>query len=67
VKGCKRQIIADILGLLVCALVQPANTSDITAMDELLPRIPFTSRLARLVAGTGYDSRAVAGHHSGDC
>lgn len=59
-KGRKRQIITDTMGLLVCALVQPANTSDITAMDELLPRIPFTSRLARLVADKGYDSGAVA-------
>jgi len=60
VKGRKRQIITDTLGLLVCALVHPANISDKTAVSWLLRRIPFTSRLARLVVDAGYDSPAVA-------
>lgn len=59
-KGRKRQIITDTLGLLVCALVHPANFSDKTAIVWLLRRIPFTSRLARLVVDAGYDSPAVA-------
>ena len=59
-KGRKRQIITDTLGLLVCALVHPANLADNTMILSLLRRIPFTSRLARLVVDAGYDSPAVA-------
>jgi putative transposase len=60
VKGRKRQIITDTLGLLVCAFVHPANVSDKSAIYDLLRRILFTSRLARLVVDAGYDSPAVA-------
>lgn len=59
-KGRKRQIITDTLGLLVGVLVHPANISDKVAICWLLRRIPFTSRLARLVVDAGYDSPAVA-------
>lgn len=59
-KGRKRQIITDTMGLLVCTFVHPANVSDKTAINDLLRRIPFTSRLARLVVDAGYDSPAVA-------
>lgn len=52
-KGRKRPIITDTLGLLVCTFVHPANVSDIMAMGDLLRRIPFTSRLVRLVAEQG--------------
>lgn len=59
-KGRKRQIITDTLGLLVCALVHPANISDKVAIAWLLRRLPFTCRLARLVVDKGYDSPAIA-------
>jgi putative transposase len=60
VKGRKRQIVTDTLGLLVCALVHPANVADKVAIHALMRRIPFTSRLARLVVDAGYDTPVAA-------
>lgn len=59
-KGRKRQIITDTLGLLVCVLVHPAHISDKVAIRWLLRRVPFTCRLDRLVVDKGYDSPAIA-------
>lgn len=59
-KGRKRQIAVDTLGLLVRVLVHAANIQDKTAVRWLMYRLPLTARWARVVLDAGYDTPANA-------
>jgi putative transposase len=60
VKGRKRQIAVDTLGLLIRVLVHAANIQDKVAIRWLLWRMPLTLRWARVVVDAGYDTPANA-------
>lgn len=57
-KGRKRQIAVDSLGLLLRVLVHPANERDTVGGEALLRRSPYTARCRQLVLCEGYDSPA---------
>jgi putative transposase len=58
VKGRKRHIAVDTLGLLIRVMVHKANFSDRVSVRWLLRRIPFTSRWQRVVVDAGYETDA---------
>jgi putative transposase len=60
VKGRKRQLVVDTLGLPLCVLVHAANIADKTAGKAVLRRVPWTPRLKEIRADQGYDSPALA-------
>lgn len=57
-KGRKRHIAVDTLGLLVRAMVHAANFQDKITVRWLLRRIPYTTRWQRVVLDAGYDTEA---------
>ena len=57
-KGRKRHIAVDTLGLLIRVMVHKANFSDRVSVRWLLRRIPFTSRWQRVVVDAGYETDA---------
>lgn len=60
-KGRKRHILVDTLGLLLAVLVNPANTSDAAGAAALMARVQGTlSRLGIVYADGGYDYESVA-------
>jgi putative transposase len=60
VKGRKRQLMVDSLGLVIRVLVHPANVQDRYAVRAALLRLPLSRRWARVVVDAGYDSPASA-------
>lgn len=59
-KGRKRQLAVDTLGLPMCVMVQAANIQDKVGAKDLLKRLPWTPRLKELRADRGYASPALA-------
>lgn len=59
-KGRKRQLVVDTLGLPLCVLVQAANIQDKVGGQAVLRRLPWTPRLKEIRAEQGYDSPALA-------
>jgi putative transposase len=59
VKGRKRHIIVDTLGLLYRVVVHPANWQDKESVRHLLRRVPLFSRWQLLLVDGGYDSPAL--------
>lgn len=59
-KGRKRQLVVDTLGLPMCVLVQAANIQDKIGGKAVLRRLPWTPRLKEIRADQGYDSPALA-------
>jgi putative transposase len=60
VKGRKRQLIVDSLGLPLRVLLQAANISDKSGGRAALSRLPWTERLTTIRVDQGYDSPALA-------
>lgn len=58
-KGRKRHLAVDTLGLLVAVVVHPANWSDKSSARLVLRRVPLFSRWALLLLDAGYDSPAL--------
>lgn len=58
-KGRKRHLAVDTLGLVVRALVHPANWSDIEGAHWLLRRVPLFARWRKLLLDGGYASDAL--------
>lgn len=56
-KGRKRHIAVDSLGLLLGVVVHRANLQDRAGARRLLVRLPTTARLQRLLFDAGYRSR----------
>jgi putative transposase len=59
VKGRKRQLVVDTLGLPMSVLVQAANVQDKIGGKAVLRRLPWTPRLKEIRADQGYDSPAL--------
>lgn len=59
-KGRKRHLAVDSLGLLVRLIVHPANLQDRVGIGLLLRRIPLYDRWARVLVDGGYASDANA-------
>lgn len=59
-KGRKRQLAVDTLGLPLRVQVQPANVQDKRGGRHLLQTVPWTPRLSEVRADQGYDSPALA-------
>jgi len=61
VKGRKRHILIDTLGLPIASRVEPANTSDRRAGGRLLAGLaPLFPRIHTVIADTGHESRQLA-------
>ena len=60
VKGRKRQLIVDTLGLPIRVLVQAANISDVGGGRDVLRRLPWTPRLTTIRVDQAYNSPALA-------
>jgi len=61
VKGRKRHILVDTLGLLIASRVEPANVSDRHAGDRLLAGLsPLFPRIQPVIADAGHQSRKLA-------
>jgi putative transposase len=60
VKGRKRQLMVDSLGLVIRVMVHPANIQDRYALRAALLRLPLSRRWARVVVDAGYASPANA-------
>jgi putative transposase len=61
VKGRKRHILVDTLGLLITSRVEPANASDRRAGERLLSGLsPLFPRIETVVADAGHESRKLA-------
>jgi putative transposase len=61
VKGRKRHILVDTLGLLIASRVEPANVSDRRAGDRLLGGLgPLFPRIQTVIADAGHESRNLA-------
>ena len=61
VKGRKRHILVDTLGLPIANLVEPANTSDRRAGARLLAGLaPLFPRIQTVIADAGHESRKLA-------
>ena len=61
VKGRKRHILVDTLGLLIASRVEPANASDRRAGERLLSGLsPLFPRIETVVADAGHESRKLA-------
>jgi putative transposase len=60
VKGRKRQLLVDTLGLPIRVVVQPANIQDKLGGRDVLRRLPWTSRLETVRVDQGYDSPSLA-------
>lgn len=59
-KGRKRQLVVDTLGLPMCVWVHAANIQDKVGGKAVLRRLPWTPRLKEIRADQGYDSPALA-------
>jgi putative transposase len=59
IKGRKRQVVVDTLGLLVRVLVHPANWQDKEGIRHLLRRVPLFARWVALLLDGGYESDAL--------
>lgn len=59
-KGRKRQLLVDTLGLPIRVVVQAANLQDKQGAKAALRRLPWTPRLREIRADRGYDSPALA-------
>ncbi len=59
-KGRKRQVLVDTLGLPIRVCVQAANIQDKLGGKAVLRRLPWTPRLAEVRVDQGYDSPALA-------
>jgi putative transposase len=59
VKGRKRHIAVDTLGLLVSVVVHPANWQDRDSARLVLRRVPLFQRWQLLLLDSGYDSPAL--------
>lgn len=59
-KGRKRQLLVDTLGLPIRVVVQPANRQDKLGGEDALRRLPWTPRLREVRADQGYDSPVLA-------
>ena len=59
-KGRKRQLVVDTLGLPVRIRVYPANEHDTVGGRRVLQTVPWTPRLCEIRADQGYDSPALA-------
>lgn len=61
VKGRKRHILVDTLGLMIANRVEPANTSDRRAGDRLLAGLrPLFPKIRTVMADAGHESRKLA-------
>jgi putative transposase len=61
VKGRKRHILVDTLGLLIASRVEPANVSDRGAGERLLAGLsPLFPRIQTVIADAGHESRKLA-------
>ena len=61
VKGRKRHILVDTLGMLIASRVEPANMSDRVAGARLLSGLsPLFPRIRTVIADAGYQSRKLA-------
>ena len=56
IKGRKRHIVVDTLGLLIAVLVLPANWQDKEGLRFLLRRVPLFGRWLTLLLDGGYES-----------
>lgn len=59
-KGRKRQVVVDTLGLPIRVAVQPANVQDRLGARTVLQRLPPMSRLVEVRADKGYRSEPLA-------
>jgi putative transposase len=59
IKGRKRTIAVDTLGLLIRVLVHPANWADKDGLRQLLRRMPLYTRWRRVIVDGGYASPAL--------
>jgi putative transposase len=61
IKGRKRHILVDMLGLPIASRVEPANMSDRRAGARLLAGLaPLFPRIETVIADTGHESRKLA-------
>jgi len=61
VKGRKRHILVDTIGLMIANRVEPANTSDRRAGARLLASLPLLfPRIDTVIADAGHESRKLA-------
>jgi len=61
VKGRKRHILVDTLGLIIASRVEPANVSDRRAGERLLAGLsPLFPRIRTVIADAGHESRKLA-------
>ncbi len=59
-KGRKRQLVVNTLGLPLCVVVHAANIQDKVGGKAVLRRLPWTPRLKEIRADRGYASPALA-------
>jgi putative transposase len=61
VKGRKRHILVDTMGIPIACRVEPANMSDRVAADRLLSGLsPLFPRIRTVIADAGHESRKLA-------
>jgi putative transposase len=60
VKGRKRQLVVDTMGLPIRMRVYPANEHDTLGGQQVLKSVPWTARLCEIRADQGYESAALA-------